>query len=353
MRAATDRLWTCGVYGCVWLLGACADPSAGADWQDPISASDLPDRVVRETEWIRVFALGGTLDDTLFHNPGTVRPLESGGVVVVDQQARRVVAVRPDGDVLWSFGRPGEGPEEFGVPSDAAAAGNGRLLILDRELGRITVLSAVGELERHIALDAVESLADRFAFATPRTIGLIAPTADRPIIRIDTAGKLVGSHRFPWEDFQRLEPIPRVFATAAASGSDEWAAAFTYGTALFRLRGADRVGERALYPELVRFPDMVETRRDGKVFRRVVDPSYAGVGVTLSSARIHVLFGGGTEHALRLVDSYDRRTGAYVETYLLPHRVTALAHGDGSFYVLRADPYPVLERWAPVTGAIP
>ena len=336
------------------VCAGCSEVSvSSAEWTDDLTAADLPERTFRDVSWERLFRLGGTLQDTLFWNPYHAVATDEG-VVVLDAVARRVVAIGADGGVAWRFGARGGGPTEFEVPSDIATDPVGNIHVLDRGLLRVTVLDPGGRLVRIVSLDEGPGLPDRFAVVGTDEIVLIAPTAAEPIWRYGPDGRLLSTDPFPWDPFLRIPAIPRVFVTGAGRADGGWAAAFGYGTGLFLMRQAATTSGRLPVPELVVFPRMT-TRQlsDGRILRRVSDPDHASLSITGSPERIYVLFAGATELARRLVDSYDRATGAYIETFVLPHAARNIAWGDGTLYLVRSDPYPAVEAWRPASEPLP
>src|SRR5690606_18561853 len=54
-----------------------------------------------------------------------------GRLYLVDTGGQRVIAVGPDGALLHTVGRPGQGPGEFQSPSGVAALPDGRVAVWD------------------------------------------------------------------------------------------------------------------------------------------------------------------------------------------------------------------------------
>ena len=69
-----------------------------------------------------------------------------GRILVLDQQAQRVMVYGPDGTYQRSFGRPGSGPGEFGPAANALFVGRGdTILIPDMGNQRVNVTAIDGE----------------------------------------------------------------------------------------------------------------------------------------------------------------------------------------------------------------
>jgi len=110
---------------------------------------------------------------------------------------------------------------------------------------------------------------------------------------------------------------------------------------------------RQPYPELIRFPAVVERRSGSTVRTRIVDPDYGAFYVTVSPTRVYALFAGHTRDMTRLIDTYDIESGAYIESFVFPHRLSRIAWAGGMLYVIRAEPYPSVEAWRPVGSELP
>jgi len=68
-----------------------------------------------------------------------------GNVYVVDRSNDRLVAFAPDGGLLWTAGRPGQGPGELDGPNYIAWDGAGSLYVDNRSAGQIDRWSTSGE----------------------------------------------------------------------------------------------------------------------------------------------------------------------------------------------------------------
>jgi hypothetical protein len=78
------------------------------------------------------------------HDLGTVTDAAKdaeGRVYILDPTAHRIIVTDAHLRRLGSFGRRGAGPGEFREPVSVGVLSNGRIAVLDRALGRITVLA--------------------------------------------------------------------------------------------------------------------------------------------------------------------------------------------------------------------
>lgn len=77
-----------------------------------------------------------------------------GNLHVVDEGARRVVVIGPDGSYLRTVGTQGEGPGEFSSPTAAAVLDDGGLVVYDFSLpGAFEIFDELGEFVRSVPVD--------------------------------------------------------------------------------------------------------------------------------------------------------------------------------------------------------
>ena len=74
-----------------------------------------------------------------------IRGSPRGGFVLADFREHSVSEYSPSGELLWRFGRRGEGPGEFSAIVDLEFDASGNLLVLDRAM-RVTVINPSGTL---------------------------------------------------------------------------------------------------------------------------------------------------------------------------------------------------------------
>ncbi len=112
-----------------------------------------------------------------------------GHMVVADREATHLKVLRPDGTLLDTLGRPGQGPGEFQDPSIVDVARGDSVYVFDNQLNRLTVFTPPPSAERARSvvitsdighLSGIRVLGDRFVGEfTPgftRREGLYRPT---------------------------------------------------------------------------------------------------------------------------------------------------------------------------------
>ena len=134
----------------VLCLAPLACGESGPDTGD--AAVDIP--LVASTEEVfTAGALAGEDWETFGVIGGTVFDSE-GNLYVVDEGARRVVVIGPDGNHVRTVGSQGEGPGEFSSPTAAAALDDGSLVVWDFSLpGAFEIFDAHGEFVRSVPVD--------------------------------------------------------------------------------------------------------------------------------------------------------------------------------------------------------
>lgn len=127
---------------------ACGESGPGA----VDSAVDIP--LIASTEEVfTAGALAGEDWENFGVIAGTVFDSE-GNLYVVDEGARRVVVIGPDGSHVRTVGTQGEGPGEFSSPTAAAALDDGSLVVYDFSLpGAFEIFDELGEFVRSVPVD--------------------------------------------------------------------------------------------------------------------------------------------------------------------------------------------------------
>lgn len=120
--------------GVVWINNPAADPERDDSAPPPFSL-ELEQTFGAEegpVEELLAFVTGFAVDD-------------DGNVYVVDRGNDRLVAFAPDGGLLWTGGRAGQGPGEFDRSNGVAWDGEGLLYVDNHSGGQIDTWSTTGE----------------------------------------------------------------------------------------------------------------------------------------------------------------------------------------------------------------
>lgn len=125
MRAVAAGLGLLVFLGC--------DPAPGPE-ATPWTVGPEPDLVLG--------AVGG--DEALYNVAAALR-LPDGRVVIANDGTRELRAYDPTGSLVWTAGREGQGPRDFGRVTDLARRGD-TLFVWDNRNGRLTRVSHDGEI---------------------------------------------------------------------------------------------------------------------------------------------------------------------------------------------------------------
>ena len=122
-------------------LGAAGDRTAAQD--RPLGA-----------EFPEVYRVGGlnAPDWAFFEGREPTGFDAAGNLYVLDGQASQVVVIGPDGRLVRTVGREGQGPGEFAAASDIFVWRDGRFAVLDIRQNAYQVFGTDGELERYVPI---------------------------------------------------------------------------------------------------------------------------------------------------------------------------------------------------------
>jgi len=86
-----------------------------------------------------------------FYKPFDISLDSNGNVYVADSGNHRIQKYSPDGELLASYGRKGQGPGEFQIMGGIAVDNQGQMYVTDRSTNRLKVLSSEGNEIKNIA----------------------------------------------------------------------------------------------------------------------------------------------------------------------------------------------------------
>jgi hypothetical protein len=137
--SVTFVLW---IIGMVVLLAGCG----GSDTEGPPQLGDwmLQDDELTLTQELQV-------SETENYFLGSVQDLDvttDGHMVVADREATHLKILRPNGTLLDTLGRQGQGPGEFQDPTIVDVAREDSVYVFDNQLNRLVVFSPPPALER-------------------------------------------------------------------------------------------------------------------------------------------------------------------------------------------------------------
>ena len=325
---------------CLGSAGAAAAQERLIEARALFSSSDDVERgrssVVFDTLW----TFGGP-SDTVLASPGRLRPDGAQGVVVFDRVNQTVFRLGANGDLLWSWGSRGEGPGELKAVRTIDVAPDGSVVLVDSGNRRVVRLSADGLLLEEGPVPAqsadVWSVA---ALADGRLAVVGRPASGFGLALSLWNGDAVVGAAWPagLGEASMLQHQGRV----ARWGDKGWVFGFAFGNGWTTFQEARLTGVFP-YVEHSDFPEVRRTHRDDGGFRETMmrRPADAGLSLSVVGDTLFVLFGGESQWRGRVLDKFDARTGAYLETDVLPHYASeAVVDGDRAFTIEAWDVFP-------------
>ena len=216
-------------------LAACLALCTAAGFLAPAPVASQDSEVIRDCasacplEVELLATRGGAAGAAYVGRPNAVVLLDDGSILLSDRADRdRLKRYRPDGTLIQSIGRRGEGPGEFKLIRNVWRNGDGSFEVYDMGNRRITVLSESFEVLRTTAFSAHataitpagESWVVASSYPTPVRVGL-------PLHRIRPDGSIGVSFGAdtPIQDVRNFDLISR--SVTEATGGGVWAAPLT------------------------------------------------------------------------------------------------------------------------------
>ncbi len=141
-----------------------------------------PDLVLADEPLVRIGSIDGEMDYIFGNVTGAVR-LEDGSVVIADEQSYNVRSFDASGQHMWTSGRHGEGPGEYGGLRLLRGCPGSAITVFDWHLDRITQLDRDGEVTgtRALSVDGVNSYNEPACTPEGDLVFTPWPDADRTV----------------------------------------------------------------------------------------------------------------------------------------------------------------------------
>ncbi len=148
----------------------------GATWvtnpAEPLWPEDGSPRLEFELE--QVFGVDEEPEEALLASIRDIAVDDAGRVYILDEGDNRLVAFAPSGEVLWSDGRPGEGPGEIEEPASLVWNGSNRVHLANQNGMQIDTWSTDGEyLDSVLLADVGVGRVSTLGFVPPGTAILL------------------------------------------------------------------------------------------------------------------------------------------------------------------------------------
>ncbi|MEM6646358.1 MAG: 6-bladed beta-propeller [Bacteroidota bacterium] len=175
-------------------------------------AQDIPGV---QFELTHVFGAEDKPVEALLAGVSAVEVDSAGNLYVLDPPNSRLMAFDAEGNVLWTVGRPGEGPGEFTNAWSMAYDGGDRLVVLNQRGGRIDIWSTSGTYQHSISTQPLGTTYLRLlGFAAPDTLVFHSPYLEGIGSEIHIAAlsddhlTLVHQYFIPQGDQTERPPLP-------------------------------------------------------------------------------------------------------------------------------------------------
>ncbi|MBA4159180.1 MAG: 6-bladed beta-propeller [Gemmatimonadetes bacterium] len=314
------------------LAGCQGDVSEVNLWDGPAAPGE---RTLIASRWDTLWTVGGSLEDTLLQIP-RIHRADSSRVLVYDHGAMRLLVFDHSGQLQWSFGRRGQGPDEFASVRDIRISGTGKIVLLDPANARLVELEDGARVSARIPLHNIPHSEQMVAIND----GFVLMTHDieTPLFVIDREGTVVQRMEVPWEGFSKLDPLVR--QGRVANSGDSWALSFSLGNGWFPFSGTDALPYLGQYVQHTPFPVPIVMVTENTRSVQIPTRTCSGCSVSLSDSVLYVHFGGDGPDHLQVIDLWE--TGDYIGSYRLPDPMAEVFVQGGVFYVLQYHPYPTL-----------
>ncbi|MDA8393008.1 MAG: hypothetical protein M0Z87_09480, partial [Actinomycetota bacterium] len=131
------RRSTIGLALCSLLLAACTATTVGPKPSTTTTTKPKPATASASTEFGPALGYRKTakLKAGPYLAPGSNPSVLPGDVLIADRNNNRLIVVNPQGNIVWSFPRPGDlqPGQSFGAPDDAFFTPNGKNIIVTQE----------------------------------------------------------------------------------------------------------------------------------------------------------------------------------------------------------------------------
>lgn len=334
--------------GMVVIAGALSACVADAAPEEEVTVPSM-ERRLEPVSLNEQWSVGGPPDDERLLMPVALAA-GSGRVYVMDPGGMRVAAFDGEsGELLWAAGRRGGGPEEFGGLSALTVLSDGTLMVADPQNGRLSFLDPGGRFVDRMAQGEVSYVSSACELADGSLL-MATLQPERPVVRLSREGRVLDRYALPWPGAAEQPPIATQ-AQLVGDGGGRCVLYLALAKGFVPFKG-DGFGDPVSYVEILDFPPSeVQTSGEFDRRQRLTERQIAAYGAFYSGGELCFLFEGKTENARRLIDCYDRETGDYRRSLLLPEALHwAAADGERLYFLGQRQSYPVLLRAELVSG---
>ena len=300
------------------------------------SSSDDVERVRSSVAFDTLWVFGGP-SDTLLASPMLPRLDGAQGLVFFDMLNQAAYRLGKDGELLWSWGTKGEGPGELQAVEAIDVAPDGSVVLLDSDNLRVVRLSTDGRLlEETRAPEGTVYMSSAAALRGGRLV--VADGVVGPLLALWDGDDVIAAG-LPAD---LGEPHRMLHQGSLVRWRDNaWVFGFSSGNGWATFREDQLMG---VFPYVKHSPfGRAREVRQGNAVRTwmLARPVETGRSLSVVGDTLFVLFGGEDWTQGRILDKFDLRSGAYLETEFLPHFANWAVVGEDRVFTIEAwDVYP-------------
>ncbi len=309
----------------------------------------------QERRWLPEPVLVASFVDeegTLFGDPRGIVPLPDGGFALADRGENVVRAFLADGSPAWTFGRSGSGPGEFRFIQDIDVSAEGEVLVLDRRLGRATIIDArTGQLVGNFQIRTGGQYGILPSSGPGRVLVIPESEKDETLwVSVSEDGAALESADMPVACSHSLacEAFTTVTGSMGAAMAFRWASKLIFldpdGSVRSIMDGIEELPFPQVNTESITIPALGNS--SARVTRVDRSGGEATASLTADDAHLFVLFAGAGEERRRIVNVYSVANGDYRGSFLFPDNLGGLAIlSDGRLATLDRDYFPTVHIW--------
>ena len=259
----------------------------------------------------------------------TERLRSAGRWLVMQGDGVRLVAIGEDGRSGWSRDLKRDGIERVG---DFQSLGDSGMVVLDDNAGRMVIIANDGALVRAIDtrgaghIDAIAALADGRFWAVSSDVA-------NPLIELGRTGTVASRRPFPGAWFMKLNPMARQGLVVSDLATGRWVFAPVFGNRLtVQTTGGEAISNTVRVGGAP-FPDVIRTQRGATTEERLGRAVLQVIALAIWHGDVLVLTRT-TDGSGRMIDRYSIADLRYKDSFAVPITTSDLAVRGERIYML-------------------
>jgi hypothetical protein len=319
------------VFGGLWAdRGSDQSLPSFLDHGQVFRPQEARDRVWKQTPLERVYALGGDPDEAqpVVYGPLRVKADHRDHLYVLDLGDFFIKEFSPEGRLLHKYGNGrGQGPGELNSVTDFNVTPAGELWVSDSTNGRVVVFDSKARLLRMIKLD----LQPYRMIPDPPGFNLMLPTGAPTLFgRFDGDGRQMEEFGVFLHNQARYSQALDGYVAPDGPGGFVYAGMFAGVLASYTRDGEPRFQVKTIDPR-----PLPRIDQDGESTWVDRTAEYSALSLSVSGAGVNVLtyMRSGVKR-VGTIDTYDRRSGAYLYSRRVPGKCNWVYVTDDHVYAV-------------------